>query len=188
MRQGHLALVLAAVAVLGCKEKAGVPASAAPGEPAVQAPAPAGTESGAKAPLRGVKGAPDEPTVRVASNCPEGRRIESGDTSSPAGTVYLAYQAALRGDDPEAFATFFGLFVPGKRIEEVRRDVWGRVREHVGKYTASADDAAYTLCRSVPVSEGRVKVFVKCNDPQKSDSPIVLQNVDGAWKIDVITP
>lgn len=154
---------------------------------ATVAPAPI-IETAPKQQLRGVKGEPEEPPSRVPSSCPEGRRIESGDTSSPAGTVFLAYQTALRGDDPEAFETFYSLFLPEKRREDVRRELWGRLREHVRKYTASDTDASYVLCRSVPLGPDRVKIFVKCNDPHKSDPPIVLQNVDGVWKIDVLTP
>jgi hypothetical protein len=187
MRGIAFALLAAVMAVAACRDK---PVESAGVEPAaqVQAGGAGAAATAAKQPLRGVKGAPDEPIQRVPSSCPEGRRVESGDTSSPAGTVYLAYQAALRGDDPEAFETFYGLFVPGTRAADLRRDVWGRVREHVRKYTAGAEDAAYVLCRSVPLGESRVKVFVKCNDPQKSDPPVVLQNVDGSWKIDVMTP
>lgn len=186
-------VVLGIIATLGsfaCKGGGGTPPPPAPGGTAAaggaaEQPAGGGAAATAPAPRPAEGSAPNE---RVISTCPEGKKIEAGDTTSPGGVIYLAYKAALKGDTPEAFEEFYGLFLPEKNREETRRNIWARVLQFVGKYTASATDPSYVLCRSMSVGEGRIKVFVKCNDPKKSDPPIVLENQNGTWKIDVMTP
>ena len=182
-------LAFAVVFVLGCKDKpvAGPEAPAAVQVPGAAPSAPGQPGVGSAMPAAPKPGTFDD-NARVRSTCPEGRLVDGGDTSTPGGTLYLAYQAALKGDSPSAFDTFYGLFIPGKNREEVRRELWPRVIQWAPKYTAAADNAAFTLCRSVPAGDNRVKVYVKCSDPRKSDPPIILENVEGAWKIDVMTP
>ena len=123
---------------------------------------------------------------RVVSVCPDNKPIESGDQTTAAGTVFLAYKAALKGD--AAFDEFFALWGPEANKDFVRKQIWPRVIQHVGKYVVSPTDATYTLCRSMVTAQNRVKLFVKCNDVQKSDPPIVLINDGGTWKIDTMTP
>ena len=86
-------------------------------------------------------------TARATSTCPENRKIDSGDTTQPGGPIYLAYKAALKGDSPEAFNEFYAQFVDGKSVEEIKRNIWSRVLQHVTKYTASAEDPSFVLCR-----------------------------------------
>ena len=172
----------------GCKKKP-VPAPAEEQAAQAQAPQQAGTPGQGSAAMAAPRaGDQVDPNARVPSSCPEGKKIEAGDMSTPGGTVYLAYQAALKGDTPEAFEAFASLFQPDTNIEELRRTVWAHVLQYVTKYTSGPDNPSFVQCRTVSTGDNRLKIFVKCNDPKKSDPPIVLQNMGGKWMIDVMTP
>lgn len=185
-----LSLVLGAAA---CQKQAPVPAGqpAVAEQPQAAAPqqvvvvAPPGTQvvpaQYANAPTGGE-------TARATSSCPLNQKVESGDLSQPGGPIYLAYQAALKGDTPESFNVFYSQFVEGKNVDEIKRNIWSRVLQHVNKYTASAEDPSFVLCKSQVYGENQIKVFVKCNDPRKSDPPIILQKVGDTYKIDTLTP
>lgn len=126
------------------------------------------------------------PSGRVPSICPEGKVITSGNTTTPWGVVYLAYQAALKGDNPDAFEDFYSLFLDGTNRDFVKTQHWPRIIQHVRKYVS--DDGSFVVCRTVKVADNRLKLFIRCNDPKKSDPPIVLENVNGTWKIEFFTP
>jgi len=127
---------------------------------------------------------------RVASYCPEKQVITSGDQTTPEGTVWLAYKAAIKGTS-EAFDDFFGLFASfhARNKGFVQSAQWPRLLQHVRKYVPAPDKPSYTLCRRVKESgPNSIKLFIQSNDPQKSDPPITLVNEGGSWKIDVFTP
>jgi len=127
---------------------------------------------------------------RVASFCPVKGVITSGDTSTPEGTVFLAYKAALRGTE-EAFEDFFGLFASyhAKNKAWIGEAQWTRLLTHVKKYVPDPAKPSYTVCRKEQGNNAdSIKIFVQSNDPKKSDPPITLVKEGSAWKIDVFTP
>jgi len=181
-----LALVAVAAAVMACKKGP---------KPPVEQPVVTGGAQTHQVATPGV--APrtaqgegeQQPIARVPSTCPEGKVVSSGDMSTPEGTLFLAYKAALKGDAGGGFDEFFALFLPEKNREDIKRSIWANVLKYVSKYTAGPEDPTFVACRFVPMGNDRVKVFVRCNDPQKSDPPVVLERgQDGNWRIDVMTP
>ncbi len=130
------------------------------------------------------------PTAAQAVNtrCPDERVVDAGDSSTPEGTIFQAYTAALGPDTDDGFQAFRVLWQPDALTSHIREQIWPRVREHVGKYVAGAGDATFTLCRRVDLGGGRVKLFVKSNAPEKSDPPTILFQAGDIWVIDVMTP
>lgn len=124
----------------------------------------------------------------VDSRCPEGKVVSTGDRESPEGTLFLAFQAAMGPDDEAGFAAFRALWHPDALTSHVREQIWPRVREHVGKYVAGPGDATYTACRRVDLGGGRIKVFARCDAPEKSDPPTILLATESGWVIEVMTP
>jgi hypothetical protein len=175
--------ILFLAAALGCKN----PGGTAAGVPEPRGPEPA-VLSGASGATGGAVEEAEGPLARVPSTCPEGRIVRSGGHGTPEGVLWDAYRLALQPDQEATAAEFAGLVTAGTSESHVRRNLWPRVREHVGKLVADPGRPAYVLCRSIDGPGGRVKIFVKSNDPQKSDPPTVLVREDGVWKIDVMTP
>jgi hypothetical protein len=183
-----LPIAFAIVSILACRKDA--PPSP---EPVASAGAPAGAGTvqpgQPRAATAGQKGEAAGAMGRVPSSCPDGKQVSGGDTSTPEGTLYLAYKAALKGDAGGGFDEFFALFLPEKNREDIKRSIWANLLKYVSKYTAAPDDPSFTACRHVATGADRMKIFVKCNDPQKSDPPVVLERgADGVWRIDVMTP
>ena len=162
-----IALVVSCLVTVACKGGAQAP-TVQPGQAGGQ---------GASAP------AAEE---RAPVTCPEAKAIGGGDTATAEGTIFLAYKAALKGES--GLAEFTALFSTDVSPDHIRREIWPRVIQHVSKYVAGTADPTWTLCRTVPAGPDRVKLFVKSNDPRKTDPPIVLVKQAGAWKIDVMTP
>jgi len=178
---------------IACKASPTVPPPAAP---AVKVEAPAPTAAPVAANPAPAAARPEEAAAapaeqgRVASYCPEKQVITSGDQSTPEGTIWLAYKAALKGTS-EAADDFFGLFASyhARNKSFVQGTQWPRLIQHVRKYVPTPDKPSFTLCRRVKESgPNSIKIFVQSNDPQKSDPPITLVNEGGSWKIDVFTP
>lgn len=142
-----------------------------------------GNEAGGGAAPGGTIGAVEAPL-----RCPDERVVSTGDRETPEGTLFLAYKAALGPDDDTGFAAFRELWHPDALTSHIRDQIWPRVREHVGKYVSGGGGATFTRCRRVDLDGGRVKVFVKSNDPEKSDPPTILLRRDDGWVIDVMTP
>lgn len=188
MRIGFLAIPCLVV-LCACKGEGADPAAGpeprGPEPVVASAPARAGSVAGA-APAAAGEAA--SPLARVPSNCPEGRTVDAGGNTTPEGVLWDAYSLALQPDGDAGAAEFHRLFVEGTPVSHVRRTLWPRVREHVAKYVADPGKVSYVVCRKVEQPDGRVKIFVKCNDPRKSDPPTVLVRESGAWKIDVMTP
>lgn len=175
-------LILALWTFNGCrKDQAPVPP-----KPPLEGSAPV-----AVAPAREAPSVPAEtsPSLeRVASNCPDQKVVTSGGDDSPEGVLLEAYRLAAGEDSEEARARFLGLFVQGAPRDHILGNIWPRVREHVTKYVQDPKNPSYTLCRRVPLAADRVKIFVRCQDPRKSDPPSVLILEQGKWRLDVMTP
>ncbi|HOU52761.1 MAG TPA: hypothetical protein PLQ97_02400 [Myxococcota bacterium] len=174
-------IVLLLLSVWGCRKD--VPAT---GEPvATKAPV-AATETQDRA--AGTPGETPPALERVASSCPDQKEVAAGGDDTPEGVLYDAYRLALGDDSEEGREAFYRLFTQGAPKDHILGNIWPRVREHVGKYVADPRRPAYTLCRRVPLAADRVKIFVRCNDPRKSDPPTVLILEQGKWRLDVMTP
>jgi len=125
---------------------------------------------------------------RVPSVCPLGKKVTSGDLKEVGGALFVAYEAALKGATPESLNKFLSVFAPDVDQKHIERYVFPRVVEHVKKYVAGDNDPSFVLCRMEKLTEDRVKVFVRSNDPKKSDPPAVLVQVDGKWLLEAMTP
>jgi len=125
---------------------------------------------------------------RVPSVCPHGKKVSSGDLSEVGGALFVAYSAALKGSDPDALNRFLSAFAPDVDRRHIERYIFPKVREHVKKYVNSENDPSFVICRIENQSEDRVKVFVRSNDPRKSDPPAILVRVDGKWFLEAMTP
>lgn len=181
----HAGRVLAALVVLlaSCKGQQSPPAG--------PATSPGAAPSGAAAGGAGAgQTAPGDPASvdRVTSHCPANQSVASGDLGEVGGALYRAYQAALKGDTPEAFDEFQAAFQPDADRAHLKTQIFPRVVEHVGKYVAGPSDPSFTLCRVERQTPARVKVFVQSRDPKKSDPPSLLVLRDGKWLIDSMTP
>lgn len=172
-------LVLALMAsATACRSKNSPPPGSSALEPTV------GTQA---------RGASGETTAaaspeRVVSRCPVNRAVRSGDLAEVGGALFRAYQAALKGDTPEAFDEFLSAFHPGANRTHLETQIFPRVVEHVGKYVASPSDPSFTICRIEGQTRERVKVFVRSNDLRKSDPPSILVLHEGKWLLDSMTP
>jgi len=183
-RPNFASIVLCLFAATACKGREAPPAPA----PASSAPS-SGAPGAASAPVPGSAGGTTQSaTERVASRCTNPQRVTSGNLSEVGGALYLAYQAALKGNTPDAFAEFVQAFTPDADREHLKGQVFPRVVEHVGKYVAGPSDPSFTLCRVEKQTPERVKVFVQSNDTRKSDPPSLLVLRDGRWLIDTMTP
>ncbi len=180
-------LFLAAYA-MACKGEKGSPAG-----PSAPGPSGAGSSGAAASGVQasraggGTSSAPAT-MARVPSRCPANQPVTGGDLAEIGGALYRAYQAALKGNTPEAFEEFQAAFQPEVDRNHLKAQIFPRVVEHVGKYVAGSSDPSFTLCRVEKQTPDRVKVFVWSRDPKKSDPPSLLVLRDGKWLIDSMTP
>lgn len=179
MRVASIALLLLLVA--GCRKDAPVTGEPAAGKAPIATPE-------APTPKPGTPGETPPALERVASSCPDQKEVAAGGDDTPEGVLYNAYRLALGDDSEDGREAFYRLFAQGAPKDHILGNIWPRVREHVGKYVADRTRPAYTLCRRVPLAADRVKIFVRCNDPRKSDPPSVLILEQGKWRLDVMTP
>ncbi|MBM4387214.1 MAG: hypothetical protein FJ088_05710 [Deltaproteobacteria bacterium] len=121
-------------------------------------------------------------------NCPEELQISNPDDGTPGGTILSAYIAALKGDGEKNFNGFYSYFAPTQDREFVKTQHWPRILKHVSKYVKDRNSPTISICKTAKVTDKVVRVFVKSNDPGKSNPPVVLTNEYGGWKIDVFTP
>ncbi len=175
--------IVAVACLAACGRSGGTAPAGAPPEPRGPEPAVA---TGAATPAPEAAASPA--STRVPSSCPVGRTIEAGGNDTPEGVLWDAYRLAIGPDSEDAIRRFHGLFTDGTPESHVRRELWPRVREHVSKYVQDVAKPSYVVCRTQEMGTGRIKLFVRCNDPRKSDPPTVLTREGGVWKIDVMTP
>lgn len=183
-----MTILFLAASAMACKGEKGPPAG--PSAPGPSGTAPSGAAArGVQAPGAG-GGSPGAPAAmgRVRSRCPANQTVTSGDLAQIGGALYRAYQAALKGNTPEAFEEFQAAFQPEADRNHLKTQVFPRVVEHVGKYVAGPSDPSFTLCRVEKQTDDRVKVFVQSRDPKKSDPPSLLVLRDGKWLLDSMTP
>lgn len=184
VRGRFLAIVVILLAG-SCKGEQPPPAPPAPEGPsrAASTGAPASAGSG-----RAESAAAPGSVERVHSRCPANQAVTSGDLGEVGGALYRAYQAALKGNTPEAFDEFQAAFHPDADRNHLKTQIFPRVVEHVAKYVAGPSDPSFTLCRVEKQTPERVKVFVQSRDPKKSDPPSLLVLRDGKWLLDSMTP
>ncbi len=176
------AVVLLAGSCKGEQPRPAPTASEGPGRTAsTEAPASAGSGQTAPASAPGF-------VERVRSRCPANQSVTSGDLGEVGGALYRAYQAALKGNTPEAFDEFQAAFHPEADRNHLRTQIFPRVVEHVAKYVVGPSDPSFTLCRVEKQTPERVKVFVQSRDPKKSDPPSLLVLRNGQWLLDSMTP
>lgn len=183
----HLGRPLAAAVVvlaLSCRGEQTPPAQAPAGPAQAPASGTAPTSAGAGQPTSGAPATMD----RVTSRCPANQPVTGGNLDEVGGALYRAYQAALKGNTPEAFEEFQAAFQPEADRNHLKTQIFPRVVEHVGKYVAGPSDPSFTLCRVEKQTPDRVKVFVQSRDQKKSDPPSLLVLRDGKWLIDSMTP
>lgn len=120
--------------------------------------------------------------------CPEKKEITNPKEDEPEYVIYQLYKSALGGDTDENFETFYSFFAETQHKDFVKKEHWPRIIKHVRKYVKGENDPSYVICRTDKLSEDRIRIFIKCNDPKKTNPPINLIKEDGKWKVDIFTP
>ena len=101
--------------------------------------------------------------------------------------IWRAYQLALGPDDEAGFQAFGALFPPERNLRELREMYWPRLRANVHKYTVAPGKPDYTICRSVPVENGR-KYFIVTAEAKQMPPPITIGDIEGKPRILFLTP
>lgn len=157
------------------------------GTPLEQTAAPS-TKQAANAdqPIGGPPMAPPVVGGNTRPECKLNKLIREPQDGTAEKVVATLYEAAIGPDDEATFQLFYEQFLPKHREAWVREQYWPRIRQHVGKYLVSQEPVAFYVCRALDVSGG-VKLFVRSNDPKKSDPPITLLRTPDGWKVDYFT-
>ena len=169
-----LIVLMVPVMMLGCPDHKPLAGERLPLPPVYQKKQPVAVEPGddkTPAPLK---------TARIPCNV--NRKVGHGDLKTAGGALYVAYQAALKSDSPEAFDAFTS------DRQQLQRFVWPAVVGHVSKYVSGPYDASYTLCSMEQQDDLRIKIHVKSHDTRKSNPPVILVKEGENWMIDVLTP
>lgn len=180
MKRLHLLIVLMLpVMTLGCPDHKPLAGERLPLPPVVPRKVPVAE----KAPDR-----TQEPLGTVRTRCNVNRKVGHGDFQTAGGALYVAYQAALKGDSPESFQAFSSAFRQGVDRQQLQRFVWPAVLRHVSKYVAGPGDPSYILCSMELQDNDRVKIHIKSHDSRKSNPPAILVKEGENWMIEVLTP
>jgi len=121
--------------------------------------------------------------------CPNPVKVEQVAKTDLFYPLSEVYKAALMDDAVAGLAQFHAQFAvqnPGK-LEHRKRQLWPRIRQHVGKYVLNPEKFSFEVCKQEKKNDGSVRVTVRSHDLKKSHPPSVLKKVDGNWKIYVFT-
>jgi hypothetical protein len=119
--------------------------------------------------------------------CPLNKKIENPAPGTAEGTVAELYRAALGPDDDASFDRFYATFFSHHKRDWVRQQYWPRARQWVRTYVTQEDPMTFFVCREER-SDDSVKMFIRSNDPKKSDPPITVKRDGGRWLVDFYTP
>ena len=125
--------------------------------------------------------------AQKGGGCELNKRVVDPDVDSAEWTIWRAYQLALGPDDEAAFQAFVALFPPGRNQRELREMYWPRLRATVHKYVNEPGKPDYTICRSVPVENGR-KYFIVTAESQQMPPPVTVGDIEGKPRILFLTP
>ncbi|PIE19442.1 MAG: hypothetical protein CSA66_02330 [Proteobacteria bacterium] len=111
---------------------------------------------------------------------------------TPEWVMYQLLEASSSAkDDDASFQKFYSHFDESKAESWVRQQYWPRARDHVAKYLEgdATEGVTFRICERRKEAEGKVKLFIKSNDPKKSNPPTTFQKDDsGKWKVVFFTP
>lgn len=148
-------------------------------------PAPTATEE----PAGPVGGPPIKPPVIGGDSRPEcklNKLVREPEEGTAEYVVAALYDAAVAPDDEASFQRFYANFLPKHHEGWVREQYWPRIRQHVDKYLLSRSPVTFYICRTMDVTGG-IKLFIRSNDPKKSDPPIALMRTPSGWKVDTFS-
>ena len=120
-------------------------------------------------------------------DCSLNREVRNPSEGAPEYVVTQLYAAALAPDVEESFQRFYSYFLPKHKESWVREQYWPRIRQHVHKYLTSEEPVVFRICREKETPDGGVKMFIRSNDPKKSDPPIALVKTGNGWRVDYFT-
>lgn len=177
-----LLVLVAAVCTVGCSkvDRQGTPLEQ------TSAPSGASTTPASDQPIGGPPMAPPVIGGNTRPECKLNRLVKEPQDGTAERVVTTLYEAAIAADDEASFQQFYAQFLPKHREGWVREQYWPRIRQHVGKYLVSQEPVAFYVCRAMDVPGG-VKLFIRSNDPKKSDPPITLLRTPDGWKVDYFT-
>ncbi len=125
--------------------------------------------------------------AQKGGGCELNQRISEPAVDTAEWAIWRAYQLALGPDDAAAFQAFAALFPSDRNQRELREMFWPQLRANVHKYLVEAGKPDYTICRSVPVENGR-KFFIVTADAKQMPPPITIGDIEGKPKILLLTP
>lgn len=127
--------------------------------------------------------------------CKLDEKIQAPEEGTPEHVLHALFQAAATAEDtPEAFQAFFGHFDSTFKERDVKYNYWKRFRKFLPKYKVEVEGAAegefvFHICDRIEQEGGKLKFFIKTEDPKKSNPPITLKKDDaGDWKVAFFTP
>jgi hypothetical protein len=125
--------------------------------------------------------------AQKGGGCELNKRVSDPPQDSAEWTIWRAYQLALGPDDEAAFQAFVALFPPERNQRELREMYWPRLRANVHKYIVTPGKPDFTICRSVPVENGR-KYFIVTAEAKQMPPPITIGDIEGKPRILFLTP
>ena len=125
--------------------------------------------------------------AQKGGGCALNQRVSDPAADSIEWPIWRAYQLALGPDDEAAFQAFAALFPPDRNQRELREMYWPRLRANVHKYIVEPGKPDFTICRTVPVENGR-KFFIVTAEAKQMPPPITVGDVEGKPRILFLTP
>jgi hypothetical protein len=126
-------------------------------------------------------------------NCDDREAVKSGTTKTPEGALYLAFKALLIKDEEKSFREFFKQVDSKVKSERHVRRYWFKTARKKNLKTilrliASRTDPSYVICRRKSEHGNAVRLYVGKSPPVGSNSPYVLHEVGGHWKLTRFSP
>ncbi len=125
--------------------------------------------------------------AQKGGGCELNKRVSDPQPDTAEWMIWRAYQLALGADDEAGFQAFVALFPTDRNQRELREMYWPRLRANVHKYIVEPGKPDYTICRSVPVENGR-KFFIVTAEAKQMPPPITVGDVEGKPRILFLTP
>ena len=143
-------------------------------------------------------GLPDSSSAKtalppMAKRCKLDEAVKAPAKGTPEATIQALYGAAVGKDDQAHLQSFQDQFSSSQNRSWIKTGYWPKARKYVRKYLPSdykdGDPVTFTVCRRKQRSDGSVTLYIRANDPKKSNVPITLEKNDkGVWKVTSYTP
>ncbi len=127
----------------------------------------------------------------IEQPCPAALEVLKPAANSLEQTVQKVLAAATaEGDDNANFDKFYAEFKTTTPKSALKSFLWKNAKKHAKKYLipGKEKDVGFTICRRVPGSGGKTKIFLRSYS-EKQNTPMTLKQVeDGSYKVTSYSP